>query len=451
MSLSTALSVALSGLQTSSALIQLTANNISNAQTPGYTEKSAELSSTSLGASAGGVEIASYTRATDSVLQQSYNAATASASYLGTQNGYMQQVQSILNSTSNNPALSSAIAQFASAWTQLQASPEDPTVQESVVEAGVNFANQVNAISSQVTSLQAQVTSDTQNTVTQLNNDLGSIESLNQQIAAAVGTGQQAGDLEDERDQLVNQVSQIANVNVVQRNLGQIALYTPDGVALLDGTPETFTYNGLTITDSAGVDVTNDLTGGSLQAELQFNDSSTPPSSLPGVNTVQKLQAQIQDLTNAFTNGSSFATAYNPGLDPTDDFFTDTGGFAVNSSLISDPSSLTQDTAAATAQTFTTAQDFSDPNAGLSLPSGTTTDLVTTILSGFQQAASTINTQSQTATQQQQYYQQTLSDKTGVNVDDELVNLTTLQNTYAASAHVISTVAEMFNDLLSVS
>ena len=195
--------------------------------------------------------------------------------------------------------------------------------------------------------------------------------------------------------------------------------------------------------------MTNDLTGGSLQAELQFNATATPPSSLPGVNTIQKLNAQIADLIGAFTNGSAFATAYNPGGDPTDDFFTNTGSFTVNSALIADPTTIDQTTAQATANTFTTTFNFSDPNAGISLPNGTTTDLVTNILSGFQQAANTINTQSQSATQQQQYYQQTLSNATGVNVDSELVNLTTLQNTYAASAHVISTIQQMFDTLMA--
>ena len=153
MSLSSALNVALTGLQTSTTLLQLAANNISNAQTPGYTEKSAALSSSALGSAASGVEIVNYSRATDTVLTQSYNAATSTGSYLSTQNSYMQQVQSILDSTANNPALSNAVSQFAAAWTQLQASPEDPTVQQAVVQAGNNFATQVNAVSSQVTSL----------------------------------------------------------------------------------------------------------------------------------------------------------------------------------------------------------------------------------------------------------------------------------------------------------
>src|SRR6185312_6514715 len=127
--------------------------------------------------------------------------ATANSSFLNTQNSYMQQVQTILNSTSNNPALSDAIAQFSAAWTQLQASPEDPTIQQAVVQAGNNFARQVNTISNQIGTLQAQVVTDTTNTVSQLNTDLNAVYKLNQQIFTANAENQPTGDLEDQRDQ----------------------------------------------------------------------------------------------------------------------------------------------------------------------------------------------------------------------------------------------------------
>lgn len=458
MSLSSALSIALTGLQTSTAQIQLASSNISNANTPGYTEQSANLSSTA----EGGVEVASYASATSTTLQQALNTATASASYLSTQNGYMQQVQGILGSNSNNPPLSAAMAQFAAAWTQLQASPEDPTVQETVVQAGVNLAQQVNSIASQVGTLQTQVQTDTQNTVNELNSDLASVASLNQQIVAATNDAQPTGALVDARNTAINQIASIANISVFQRNQGQVALYTPDGVSLLDGTPQTFSYNSGTgvVTNGNGLAVTNDLTGGSLQAELQFNATAATPSSSPGVNTIEKLNNQLTDLVAAFTANSgspqTFENAYNPSGPTSDGFFTAAGNspglFAVNSALTADPttlSDLTEDEVNQTANAFNTNFDFTDAGAGLSLNSGTYTDLATTILSGFQQAANTISTQSQSATQQQTYYQTALSNATGVNVDDELVNLTTLQNSYAASAHVISTISEMFNDLMS--
>jgi len=68
-------------------------------------------------------------------------------------------------------------------------------------------------------------------------------------------------------------------------------------------------------------------------------------------------------------------------------------------------------------------------------------------LSGFQQAANTISSQSSTASTQQTYYQNTLTSQTGVDTDTELVNLTNWENSYAASAHVISTIQQMMQTL----
>jgi len=87
--------------------------------------------------------------------------------------------------------------------------------------------------------------------------------------------------------------------------------------------------------------------------------------------------------------------------------------------------------------------------SGLSAPNATYATLGSAILSSFQQAANTISSQSKSASSQQTFYQQTLASETGVNMDTELANLVAYQNSYAASAHVISSVSQMFTTLLS--
>ena len=87
---------------------------------------------------------------------------------------------------------------------------------------------------------------------------------------------------------------------------------------------------------------------------------------------------------------------------------------------------------------------------GLNVNNQTYAGIATSILSGFQQQANTLQSSSQAATAQQTYYQSTLSNKTGVNIDAELVDLTNLQNAYAASAHVITTIQSMLTTLEGV-
>jgi flagellar hook-associated protein 1 FlgK len=178
-------------------------------------------------------------------------------------------------------------------------------------------------------------------------------------------------------------------------------------------------------------------------------------------------------LADAFTNTTAggFAAAYNAAAttgsgELNNGFFTvstnpstglaDPATFQLNAALTAGTSSVKQAAGSAVVAALTNPQTYpatSPAGLGLGLTansSGTVSDMTTAVLSYFQQAANTVNTQSTAATQQQTYYQQAISNATGVNVDTELVNLTTLQNSYAASAHVITTINQMFQDLNNI-
>jgi len=311
-------------------------------------------------------------------------------------------------------------------------------------------------------------------TVKTLNTDLAQVQNLNVQIATAQANGQPTVDLEDQRDQAVTAIAAITNVQVMTRANDGIALYTPGGTALLDGQPQVFSVTGgSTVTNAVGADVTAQLTGGSLQAQTDF--LSTSGSNAPGVSVVSNLQSQLQNFTNMFisTATGSFASTYNNAT-PTNtgeqgtSFFTatlasnglpDVASFAVNASLVSGATAVKQSAAAAVNSTFsatnlaintsttpaTTTSTFTA--AGLTANNQTYSGIANAILSGFQQSANTIQSSSATATTQQTYYQNALSSESGVNTDTELVNLTNWQNSYAASAHVISTIQQMMQVL----
>jgi flagellar hook-associated protein 1 FlgK len=480
MTLSAALSVALSGLQVSTTMLQLTSNNIANATTAGYTAKQAIVSAVGLGSNVSGAAITGYTRSTNAALTTSLNNATSDASYSNTQNNYLQQIQTVLGSQSDNPPLSDAVAQFQSAWTQFSAAPENSAQQAAVMQAANTLTAQIRAVASGAVNLQKQVTTDTSTTVATLNKNLNSITALNQQIAIARGANQPTGDLEDARDTAINAIAAITSVTVMQRNNDQIALYTPGGTYLLDGTnAQNFSYNGKDVVSPTGTIVTDQLTGGSLQAELQFNADGSPAaaSTLPGNEVIRKLNSQLTALTNAFTgttgSPTTFASAYNSASTATGDlasnFFTvsvrlDKSGnpildgagnpipipstMQLNANLINGTSTIKQSSGSTVLTALSANRSFTAD--GLSVPSGTYADLGTAVISVFQQAANTLKSQSDAAQQQQTYYQQSLSSSTGVNVDSELVQLTTLQNSYAASAHVISTINQMLQTLENV-
>ena len=462
MSLFSALQTSLSGLQTATQQMQLAANNISNANTPGYSAKQATLGEVNLGSVGGGVEITGYSRASDAILTTSLNNATSDAGKRGAQNTYLQQVQDLLGtSSSSNPPLEDAVAQLSSAWQQLAAQPESNVNQQQVVQTANNLVTQIQQASTQITTLDRQVSTDVNTSLADLNNDLQGISDINLKISNAVAADQPTGDLEDQRDLLVQKVAGLTSVNVMQRAQGQIALYTPGGYMLLDGSAQSFSYDGtnLVSTVSPTQSLNGILTGGSLEAKVAFRATTSPVSADPATSVIQKLRSQMNALATAFTTSSagpppSFAYAYANAAGTTGEATsiftgTDSSTFAVNSALLNGTATIKVASPNDVVATFTdSTKSFSAD--GLSLTNTSYAGLASGILSGFQQAASNVQTLSTTATSQQTYLQQRLSNENGVNVDTETVSLTTLQNSYAASAHVISIIDTMFTTLFGI-
>ncbi|HAX91250.1 MAG TPA: flagellar hook-associated protein FlgK [Rhodospirillaceae bacterium] len=579
MSLASALTISLSGIQATSTQLELTASNISNAATEGYSTKRAILSPATLGSVGGGTQVIGFSRAENAALYTTLTTATSDAGLRATQNNYLQQVQDILGtSSSDNPTLATTLTNFVNAWKELAASPESLVAKRQVVQDATTFVDEVRRISTEVEALDRQCTGEINATLVDLNGYLEQIRDINQKISQAINSNLSSGDLQDQRDQLVLKVSEITGVTVLTRSFGQIALYTSTGYQLVDGSSaREFSYDGTTVSSvsNPGLSLNTALAGGSLDALVNFRATTTPISTAPGTSVIQKLRSQLDMIVGMFTNTvtsatstqDTFAAAYNapddvaaatigladaltftaaatgpagntitvtvaddlvnvgnyevtitngtvtetysnlsnglvPGanelwtnlsaaiagapsalvttavngtgnLDPTTltlptapplqlaggysdiipvlpgelstDFFVGTNRttFAVNAALLD--GTATVKTAAAIGVTdalLDATRAFGSD--GLALANTSYVSVISASLTSFQQAANNVATLKTTAENARSYLEERYSNETGVNVDNELVNLTTLQNSYAASAHVMSVVQDLF-------
>lgn len=467
-SLTQSFSIALTGMRTATNLIALTANNVSNANTSGYTAKSATVSTVEYGTEFGGSTISAYNRSTDQALTLNLVESTTEGGYYSAQNSYMQQVQSILDSTSTNPALSEQMSQFVAAWKQYASEPESNIQKQNLITTGNNLAKTINNIATKVNQLTSQVTNDISTATTDLNNLLQQVSDINRKIQSSTTAGQQTVNLQDNRDQLVYQIAQYMDITIQNRDNGQIALYTPGGKMLVDGGigAETFTFNGSTILDSSGNDVRTALTGGSIEAQFSFTDTSASAASstVPGVGVIAKMNSQLSTLVTGLTSGlfdTAYGTAVTASLAGTQSgdtlvshFFTASGSpldpatFQVNSSIVDGTSELPETGASDIADSLTNATTY--VASGLTASNVSYEELTTAILSHFQQTANTVSNENDTVASQKSYYSETLTNRTGVNIDTELANLISYQNSYAAAAHIISTINQMLSNLMQV-
>jgi len=466
-SLSSILSIASSGLSAVSTQLEVTSSNVTNASVEGYTRKTAVLSSANLGEVGGGVKVTGFTRDSDDALFSSLSKATSDASYRSKQDEYMQNVMDILGtSSSDNPELSTNITSFVNAWTALESEPESSIAQQQVIEAGSTLADTVKSTSSSVESLDRQCATEIRSSLTDLNSYLTQIQDLNTKIGSATATGgTAAADLQDKRDQLVLKVADFTNVNVMERDNGRIALYTTSGYQLLDGNSvASLSYDGADVVSdsSPSVSLNSTLTGGSIQALVDFRDTSSnaADSTVSGVGVVQKMRDQLDLIADAFlsttttaTSGEdTFASAYNSGTTATgelaSDFFTGTDrtDFAVNSGLLDSSLSVKTDSISAVVDAMLdSTRVFS--TSGLSETGSSYATIVSASLTDFQQAANSISSANDTATSMQSYLNEKYTNETNVTVDDEMVNLVTFQNIYSANARILSAVQDMFTVL----
>lgn len=462
MSLDTALSGALTSLKTVQQQIALVSNNINNANTPGYTKKSANLAPVGDGVNLVGVKINDYARASDATLLKQLNAAAAENGFKSAQNQYLSQVQDILGSSSDNVQLTNNLEAFASAWRQMQAEPENSALQNQVIAAGNSFAGTVRTIASKVEQLDRAVTSDISTAVSDLNNALQDVAKSNAQIAQALASGTPTGDYEDQRDVALQKIAQYVDIRIMQRNNGQVAVYTPYGFSMLDGQAQQFSFSGnsITLTGSSTV-VNGDLKGGRLEALIALRSDTSPAAASPDPTqeVIRKLRNQLDSLVGGFLNATtapdSFAQAYNSATAGTGElasgFFTGTDrtNIAVNAALLSGTSTVKQ-LAASPVATVMADETRSFTAYGQTVSNQSYTDYAQEIIGTWQTGAKRASDEADTAKSQNDYFKKLFTDQSAVNVDEELINLQTLQRSYQSAARLVSVIQQMNQSIIDM-
>jgi flagellar hook-associated protein 1 FlgK len=449
--LNTSLLIGLQALEANQGALNATSNNISNANTPGYTREVAQFSENEQNeagnnVTGGGVSLTAVQSIRDELLNLQIQQQTSLQSSTDTQLSSLQQIQTSFTTTGSD--IASALTSFSSSIAQLSATPTSTAAQQSVIASGQDLAGAFNSTANALTSAQSQADGQVTQTVAQINTLTAQIAQLNGQLAQ-VPAGEDGGTVEDQRDQLVQQLSGLVGISITQSNDGE-TITTANGSPLVMGQNS---YNLQTATgsngfqqviDSNGNNVTTSIQGGTLGGAISVRDQIVPG-----------LLSQLNTLA------SQFATAFNAaqaeGTDsngnPGAPFFTvptDPNNAAAGISVaISDPSQI--------AISSDGSADSNGNVANLSavltqnLPSGQTpANVYASLVFQVGNAASDANTQStaigdnltQLTTQQ--------GSVSAVNVDEETTNLLRYQTAYEAATRIVSTIQVLNNALMDM-
>ena len=444
--LNTSLLVGMQALDATQGALQATSNNIANANTPGYTREVVQFSEnpeidTNGQVSGGGVSLDGLQSVRDELLNLQIQQQTSLQSSADTQSSTLQQIQSYFSSSSGDD-IASELAAFSTSLSQLSANPTSSSVQQSVLSAGQNLANAFNSTANGLTSAQSYANGQVTQTVAQINSLTSQIAQLNGQLSQSATASNGGGTIEDQRDQLVQQLSALTGISVTQTSDGE-TITTGNGTPLVMG-GQSFTLQTTTgsdgmqqVLDSNGNNITASLEGGQLGGAIQVRDQA-----IPGFLT------QLNTLASQFATAFNAAQAqgFNSNGNAGENFFTlpanaadAASGIAVaisNPALIaisSDGSAGSNgnvaNLSAALSNTLPSGQNAAGSYAKLVFQVGTAA-------SNASSESTAIGLNLQQLTTQQ-------GSVSAVSTDEETTNLIRFQTAYEAAARIVSTIQQL--------
>jgi flagellar hook-associated protein 1 FlgK len=240
MSLNGALQIGRSALSASQAAIQVAGNNMANAATPGYHRQTVHLSPShgevlGRGSQVGtGVQLLAIRREIDAALQARYRDATSQENRDLIDQRFLTTIETLPNELSDND-LSSLLSTFFNSFSELANSPNDNAVRSVVIEQGRNLASRVASLRGDYNTVLDEVDRSLHGATTKVNDILNRIALVNGQIAQAEGVGGQANSLRDQRDILIDDLSQYIDVTAIEQSNGSVDLLVGSLPILLGG------------------------------------------------------------------------------------------------------------------------------------------------------------------------------------------------------------------------
>ncbi|HLL28365.1 MAG TPA: flagellar hook-associated protein FlgK [Xanthobacteraceae bacterium] len=233
MGLQTAISSALSGLQATQQGLTLVADNVANANTPGYVRKTLSLANS---ASGNGVQVVGIARELDTLVQQQLRTELAGGNYASTINDFYTQLSQTFGTPGGNNALDTLFNNLTSSLNALGTSPDSIAAQGDVLNQAQVLVQHLNSMSSDVQQLRSQAESGIADGVNRVNQLLQDIAQVSTKLTAAGSSDAASAGLLDQRDSDITELSGLMDIRVVATgNNGGISIFTSSGVALYDG------------------------------------------------------------------------------------------------------------------------------------------------------------------------------------------------------------------------
>lgn len=482
MSISSALSNAVSGLTAVSRSAELVSANVANAMTEGYGRRELTLGAAVVGGQGAGVTIAGVDRIVNEAALGDRRVSDAALGYHQSRATFFSEIERVMGTPELPGSLSAHLARFDQSVIVATGDPASDIKLSTVLDAATELTGKFNVISDKLQVERERADTGIGTKVAQLNRALEDVDELNRQIQHQAVSGGSAAGLMDQRQAVIDQLAELIPIQSAPRKYGQVALLTQNGTTLVDYGAAKFGFSvtpvitpdqslasgalsGLFITGSSSTNGTalESIAGGALAAAFELRDQDIPA-----------LQSDLDALALNIAQRASRADVSLPS--GVAGFFADRGAeattvdvvglagrFQVNSALnpslggdlwrIRDGLAAVVPGAASDRTLLSSLADTLDelaqPTSGTFANAGSVSDLIGDLISQVgQQRQSSLARQSFQAARSDAF--RDLELEGGVDTDQELQKLILIEQNFAANAKVIQAVDEMLQSLLRI-
>jgi flagellar hook-associated protein 1 len=337
MSLGQARSAAMDGLSVTQSGMALIAANVANSGTPGYTEKSQDLSTVSAGGLNVGVDVVGVNRQLNTMLQGQLRTESSGGAYADLASQIYQQLQQAYGSPSASTSLQATYSTFTGAMQSLAANPSDYSTQTTALNAASAMTAQLNGLTTTLQNLRSNCEQGLSASVTQANNLLKNIATINAQVSGTQLNSATAASLLDQRDTDIDNLAKLMDIRVVPGGGNQVNVFTATGIQLAGTVASTLAFNShgtvsasdawnvnpnlsgvgtITLTSPTGDSIdliqSKAIKSGQIGAYLQMRDTILPQAQ----SQLDQIAATMSSALSDFqTNGTAVSIGGQSGFD----------------------------------------------------------------------------------------------------------------------------------------
>ena len=461
------LNTALTSLYAQRRGLDVTGQNIANANTEGYTRQRVRLAANAGGLNPGvystvdaagnGVRVAGVERGRSQYLEERGRTEHGNAAYLTNQTAAYSSIEDVFAEPSDT-ALQARMHDMWDAWNDVANNWQDPSTRSALIEQATTVTTTLNDAHASLSNQFTANSNEASTYVDQINTLAGTVAKMNNQIVVSKQAGLEPNELEDQRDNAIMQLSELAGATTVEQPNGAMNVYIGNGPIVSEFNARSVQMAGPTTLD--GISPTT-------QVSLQWTDTGTTAAAggtmgsmidsmntiIPGIsNQIDGVAQKLADTVND-VHRTGYSSDGTTGLD----FFTgDANGVVTAKNIkvaVTDPAEvafssgnpISADPTVAGTINHDIADQLTDIGAAGSGPDQTYQQMIGQL--GVAAQASGRRSDIQNSVRDQ--VDTDRGAEAGVNLDEEMTNLLTYQRGYEAASRVLTTIDSMLDQLIN--